>query len=157
MALFHGHYPTTIDSKNRLVIASDLRAQAVPVEDGENWVLVLGTNRRHLWMYPDLTFRKMSAMLPTLPFPDRTVDEVDMWFALARTVKPDAQGRVVLPESSKELVRLVASDVTLVGKRDHVEIWPTSEWKDYLQKQLATASSGEAFAAANQRYLIGGQ
>ena len=56
---------------------------------------------------------------------------------MARMVKPDSQGRVVLPEKSMQ--RAVVSDsVTLVGVFDHIEIWPTEEWESHVADSLET-------------------
>ena len=55
--------------------------------------------------------------------------------ALARVVKADSQGRVVLPEKSMQRA-VIADKVTLVGKGDHVELWPTEEWEKYVEQAL---------------------
>ena len=60
-----------------------------------------------------------------------------MFFGTASVVKPDTQGRIVLPE--KTLSRAVVSDrVTLVGNDDHLEIWPTDEWDRHVEQMLPT-------------------
>ena len=111
MALFVGEFDVLIDSKHRLAIPAALREQIVPEEDGKNMFLVLGPDR-HLWLYPDLYYRKLVARLRRSPLPSRQTRRIDLLFAMARMVKPDAQGRVVLPEKSMQ--RAVVSDsVTL--------------------------------------------
>ena len=56
-------------------------------------------------------------------------------FALARVIKPDAQGRVVLPEKSMQRA-LIDDQVTLVGKGDHIEIWPRRDWEHFVADAL---------------------
>ena len=90
MALLIGEFETVIDAKHRLAIASSFRDQVIPAEDGENWILVLGPDR-HLWLYPDLAYRRVLAKLQTSPLPDRSESKISLLFAMARYLKSDAQ------------------------------------------------------------------
>lgn len=136
MAVFVGEFDQTIDPKNRLAIQSPLREQIDPSSDGSDFYLVLGPDR-HLWLYPDGYYRSMLQRLQGNPFPSRRARKLDLLFALARVVKPDAQGRVVLPEKSRSRA-VIAEDVTLVGKGDHIEIWPRDEWEQHVAGRLPT-------------------
>jgi MraZ protein len=69
------------------------------------------------------------------PLPDRDSRRIDLLFAMARLVKCDAQGRIVLPEKSMERA-VVAADVTLIGQNDHIEIWPSEEWNKHVEESL---------------------
>ncbi len=135
MALFVGEFDQTIDAvKHRLAIPTALREQIVPDEDGNEFYLILGPDR-HLWLYPDKYYRKLLATLERSPIPSRKNQKGDLLFAFARVLKPDSQGRVVLPE--KALQRATVSDrITLVGKGDHIELWPTDEWERYVEEAL---------------------
>ncbi len=134
MAVFVGEFDAVIDAKHRLAIPAPLREQMSPAEDGKAFYLVLGPDR-HLCLYPDLHYRRMLQPLQRSPFPSRKSRRLDMLFAMARVVKPDAQGRVVVPEKSMQ--RAVVSDrVTLVGKGDHIELWPTDEWERFVREAL---------------------
>ena len=134
MALFVGEFDTAIDAKHRLAIPAPLRDQMVPAEDGRNFYLVLGPDR-HLCLYPDLYYRLKLQPIQRSPLPTRSSRKLDLLFAMARVLKCDSQGRVVLPEKSMQ--RAVISDrVTLVGKGDHIELWPTEEWERYVEQAL---------------------
>ena len=148
MALFVGEFEQTIDAtKHRIVISSALREQMDSEEDGSNFVLVLGTGG-HLWLYPDLYYRRLLETLKPSPLPDRQTRKIDLLFAMARVVKPDAQGRVVLPEKSLQRAKL-SGDVTLVGQRDHIEIWPRAEWERHVDETLPMYD--EALYEASER------
>jgi len=135
MALFIGEFEQTIDAKHRLSISSALRELMDPEQDGANFILVLGPDR-HLWLYPDLYYRRLLAKLKRSPLPSRQQRKIDLFFAMARFLKPDAQGRVVLPE--KSMARAVISDrVTLAGNNDHIEIWPAEEWDSHVDKDMS--------------------
>jgi MraZ protein len=134
VALFVGEFDQVVDAKHRLAIPAALRDQINPAEDGESFYLMLGPDR-HLWLYPDLAYRRMLEPLRKNPLPTRGRQRWDMLFALARVVQPDSQGRVVLPEKSMQRALLDAA-VTLVGTGDHIEIWPTSEWEKHVDENL---------------------
>jgi len=134
MAVFVGEYELRIDAKHRLAIPASLRDQLDPEVDGVSFYLVLGPDR-HLWLYPDQYYRRLLGPLQRNPFPSRDAQKLALLFALARVVKPDAQGRVVLPEKSMERAA-IADEATLVGKGDHIELWPTAEWERHLAEAM---------------------
>lgn len=147
MALFVGEFEQTIDAKHRLAINAALRETVDAKEDGVGFVLVLGPDR-HLWLYPDLAYRRMLASLKTSPLPSRESRKIDLLFAMARIVKMDAQGRIVLPEKSTQRA-VIGTNVTLVGQNDHIAIWPTDEWEKHVAQTLD--SYGEALYDASER------
>lgn len=134
MALFLGEFEQTIDAKHRLAINAPLRESIDPKTDGEDFVLLLGPDR-HLWLVPNLVHSQMTAQLKRTPLPNRASRKMDLWFAMARVLKMDAQGRVVLPEKSMQRA-LINDKVTLVGQNDHIEIWPTDEWEKHVSESL---------------------
>jgi MraZ protein len=136
MALFVGEFETTIDGKHRLAISSEFRQLMLPEQDGETFFLTLGPDR-HLRLYPDASYRRLMDKLKRSPLPSRTAGELTMYFATARQVKPDAQGRIVLPEKSMSRA-IIAEKVTIVGNDDHLEIWPTEEWDKYMNERMAS-------------------
>ena len=136
MAAFYGEFEQTIDAKHRLAIPAALRDQITPKEDGTEFVLLLGPDR-HLWLYPDLAYRRMLASIRRGPLPDRQSGRLGLLFAMARIVKPDKQGRVVLPEKSLQRAT-ITDNVTLAGMFDHIEIWPSDEWEKRVESELET-------------------
>ena len=48
-------------------------------------------------------------------------------FSTACEVTPDKQGRILLPAELREYAGL-AKDVTIIGNRNHAEIWATDVW-----------------------------
>ena len=135
MALLIGEMDQTIDAKHRLSISSVFRDLIDPQEDGENFVLVLGPDR-HLWLYPDRYYCRLLGTLKRSLLPSRQQRKIDLYFAMARYLKPDAQGRVVLPEKCTQR-GVIADKVTLVGVKDHIEIWPTDEWNHRVEEDLS--------------------
>lgn len=147
MALLIGEFEQTIDAKRRLAVSSSLRDQVVPAEDGRNFILMLGPDR-HLWLYPDLYYRRLVATMKRSPLPDRQTRRIDLLFAMARVLKCDAQGRIVLPEKSMQRA-VITDDVTLVGVFDHIEIWPREDWERHVEESLP--KYGEVLYEASDR------
>ena len=67
---------------------------------------------------------------------------------MARPLKPDAQGRVVLPDSPMQRA-VIADRVTLVGIFDHIEVWPTDQWERHVEESLP--KYGESLYAAAEK------
>lgn len=134
MAFFVGEFRTAIDAKHRLAINSALREQIDPEQDGQDLILILGPNRR-LWMYPGQYYRKLLATLRRSPMPTRNSDKLTVFFGTARILKPDAQGRIVLPEESIKRSG-VGEAVTLIGNDDHIEIWPSDQWDQHVDANM---------------------
>ena len=147
MALFVGEFDQGIDDKRRLAVPSALRDQIDPDVDGEGFFLVLGADR-HLWLYPDGYYRHLTAQLKRTPLPTRSGRKLGLFFAMARRLSPDKQGRVVLPEKSVHRAT-IDRQVTLVGHDDHIEIWPRREWDEFVQEQLP--NYGESLLEMGER------
>jgi len=130
MAVFVGEFEQNIDAKHRLAIPAALREQLDAEADGRNFYLVLGPDH-HLWLYPDQYYRRLIQPLQKNPFPSRSAQKLALLFAFARLVKPDAQGRVVLPERCMQRAS-ISNDLMLVGKGDHIELWPADEWERFV-------------------------
>ena len=147
MAFFFGDYEQALDAKRRLPVVAALRELIDPDEDGKDFILFLGPDR-HLWLYPDQYYRRLVATMKRSPLPSREHSKITLFFAMARLLKSDAQGRVVLPEKSMERARM-SDRVTLVGNDDHIEIWPTDEWNARVDYELPEL--GEALYEASQK------
>jgi division/cell wall cluster transcriptional repressor MraZ len=138
MGLFVGEFEQLVDAKHRMAIPLALRECAIPEVDGEDFYLIVGPGKR-LWLYPKLAFERLHATLNRGPLPDRQSGKTNLLYAMGRVVKPDKQGRIVIPESSMKRVGLEANQtVTLVGSFDHIEIWPSAAWERNVDENLPT-------------------
>ena len=68
--------------------------------------------------------------------PDETVANERMNFALAGMVELDSQGRLLLTEKLRKRAGL-KDNVTLIGVRDHIELWNTQDWEQYVTDNMA--------------------
>ena len=123
-----GEYELNVDEKNRLLIPSEVRGRIKPAEDGEGFFLVIGIDRRP-WLYPERYYEQLVTRQPGEITPANDLHAFDqMHFALASRLEPDKQGRVLLPD--KILKRAgIQKEVTLIGVRDHLELWNRADWE----------------------------
>ena len=121
-----GNYELTLDEKNRLLVPSEIRKAWNP-EDAESLVIVPGVNRK-LWLYTEKFYEKMAEHMESelAPEEDKVLND-HMNFGTAQRVELDKSGRVLIPEKLVKKGNL-QREVTVVGIRDHVEIWNRSEW-----------------------------
>ena len=145
MLMLTGEYEHTLDGKGRLFVSNKLRSQIDSEEHGSSFYLVLGTNGI-LCLYPEKYFQQIAlAGAPRMAAPDEAVAFERLAFALASKVELDRQGRLLLSEKIRKRARL-GSALTLVGVRDHIELWNTDNWEKYLsdnfpqyQQQMSVA------------------
>ena len=145
MLLLTGESQHVIDDKSRVLISNKLRSQIDVEEHGSSFYLVLGANGV-LCLYPEKYFEKIiAAMAPQTDAADEAVAFERMSFALANRIELDSQGRLLINERLKKRAGL-NNDITLVGVRDHIEVWNSEQWERYLdnhmsqyQKQMAQA------------------
>ena len=136
MLLLTGEYQHVVDSKSRVLISNKLRSQIDAEEHGNNFYVVLGANGI-LCLYPEKYFEQIAlAVAPETTAPDEAVAFERMSFALASRVELDAQGRLLLNERLRKRAGL-KDHVTLVGVRDHIELWNSKDWEQYLADHMA--------------------
>ena len=135
-AVFRSSYPLTIDEKNRLLIPAAIRKVMTAEVDGDGFYIKLGVPGQ-LWLYGkkynDLLASQQSvSMNPGL----ETQDFDRRNFALVDELDWDKQGRVVVPDDLLKRAGL-KKDVSLIGARDHLEIWNRADWERYLEELYA--------------------
>lgn len=145
MLLLTGEYQHVIDDKSRVLISNKLRSQIDVDEYGSSFYLVMGANGV-LCLYPEKCFEQIVlAMAPDNTAADETVSFERMSFAMASKVELDSQGRLLINDRLRKRANL-DNQITLVGVRDHVELWNSQQWEQYIddhmgqyQKQMAQA------------------
>jgi MraZ protein len=150
MLLLTGEYQHVIDSKSRVLISNKLRNQIDAAEHGSNFYLVLGSNSI-LCLYPERYFKQLIAAAGAEKYaPGEAVAFERMSFALASKVELDNQGRLLLNDSLKKRAGL-KEKVTLVGVRDHIELWNSEVWEEYSSEHMPQYH--QQMSQARQRLL----
>jgi len=132
--LLYGSHELTIDEKNRLLIPSEIRKQLSPDGESERLFLIVGVNRK-IWAYAEQAYEALCERQISQLSPDE--DELmfdQMNFASASRVEWDKQGRILIPDRTLKRTG-TDKEVTLIGARDHLEVWNRSDW-DAWETQL---------------------
>ena len=136
MLLLTGEYLHVVDNKSRVLISNKLRSQIDVDEHGSNFYLVFGANGI-LCLYPEKYFEQIAlAVTPGTTAPDEAVAFERISFALASKVELDGQGRLLLNERLRKRAGL-KDHITLIGVRDHIELWNSESWEQYLSDNMA--------------------
>ena len=127
--MFLGEYSHTIDSKGRLTIPSKYRdtlATGLVVTRG------IGSN---LAIYPLDEWEKLTERILSRPMSNQQVMNFRRRvFSAADNLKPDRQGRILIPAKLREFASL-GERVIIVGNFQFLEIWNPDEW-DAVQQQI---------------------
>ena len=138
-AILFGEHELTIDDKNRLLVPAEIRKSLNPSRDGEAFFLVIGINRKP-WFYPEKVYENLVAMQDQAITPDEDLLAFDqMNFAMASRVEWDKQGRLVLPDKTLRRTN-TGKDVTLIGARNHLELWNRADWEARFEALLEKGS-----------------
>ncbi|MBP8305407.1 MAG: hypothetical protein KBE04_14935 [Phycisphaerae bacterium] len=136
MLLLTGEYRHVVDDKGRVLISNRLRGQIDTEEHGSSFYLILGVNSI-LCLYPEKYFERIaSALAPSVTAPDEVVAFERLSHALTCKVELDAQGRLLLNDQLRQRAGL-KDHITLVGVRDHIELWNDESWERYLAENMA--------------------
>jgi MraZ protein len=123
-----GEFELTLDEKNRLLIPADVR-RAIPPELGDSFYLTMGVNRvPWLWIeraYEDLVMETPVDMIPG----EDALAFNQMVFGLASKLAWDKAGRVLVPDRMLKRAA-IGKEVTLVGVKDHLELWDRTAWEN---------------------------
>jgi MraZ protein len=135
MLLLTGEYQHVVDDKGRVLVSNKLRNQIDAEEHGVNFYLVLGANGV-LCLYPERYFEQLVlSVAPGATAPDEAVAFERISFAMSSKIELDNQGRLLLNERLRKRAGL-KEDITLVGVRDHIELWNTQDWEQYLSDHM---------------------
>lgn len=130
--MFLGEFQHSLDLKGRVILPAEFRPS---LAEG---AVVCAFPGGCLAVYTDEEFEKVSAeILEKLRTGEHDLDAARAFFADAREVTPDRQGRVAIPQSLRDYA-VLEKDVTVTGALTRIEIWDTGRWRD---RKLAGRSS----------------
>jgi MraZ protein len=135
-AILLGEHDLTFDEKSRVLVPSEIRKSLDPERDGESFVLTIGDNLKP-WLYPSKVYDRMVADMQQDLTPDEDQLAFDqMFFSMSSRIELDKQGRILVP--GKVLKRTgIGSEITMLGARNHLEIWNRSDWEIEQERLFA--------------------
>ncbi|MCI2046244.1 MAG: division/cell wall cluster transcriptional repressor MraZ [Faecalibacterium sp.] len=119
--MFFGRYDYTIDEKGRMNFPAKFREAMGPGE-----FVILQWVDHCLFALPMPEVDKLAERLGSEELMSSWETTGDL-FSNATTAEPDKQGRILLPADFRKYAGL-AQNVTIIGNRNHAEIWDTETW-----------------------------
>jgi MraZ protein len=127
-----GTYQRTLDDKQRLAIPKRLRDAMGEAELRE--LYVAPEVGQSLSVFSPRAFERRAARIEELSTARSGVTNyLRLYYSQAERVEIDGQGRIRLPERLVEFARL-REEVVLLGVHDHIEIWDSTLWSDFLKE-----------------------
>jgi MraZ protein len=123
--MFMGIFNHTIDPKNRIIVPAKYREEL-----GETFVVSAGLDGC-LYLTKKTDWEEFAKNLADLPMTRETRRLSRFFLMNSQECEPDKQGRIIIPNTLKELAAL-EKDVVLVGSGKRVEIWS----KDRLDNEV---------------------
>ena len=128
--LLTGTFVRAIDEKQRIAVPKPVR-DSLGFPDQKVLYLAPGTDGC-IQLFPEDVFSELAAQLGrTSPTGQDVRAFSRMFYAQAQRVEIDRQGRLRVPVELADFGRL-ASEVVLLGVRDHLELWNRTQWNSYL-------------------------
>jgi len=127
--LLTGNYPRTLDEKKRLTLPKRVRDQLGEI--GALLLFVSPGEDRCLWLFTPDAFERLAMKMDEAPATDKEANVVRrLLFGGTEEVDLDSAGRILIPEWLVQQAGL-KHELTLLGVRDHLEIWDAGRWHTY--------------------------
>jgi MraZ protein len=156
--IFVGEHDLIIDEKNRLLIPAQFRKKIVPEVDGSMLFITLKMTDYGFvpWFYAEGFFRRLiEKHSPAVLTPDdEQLDYTHRIISMADELEWDSQGRVVLPPKilvPAELGVERCREVTLIGAKDHFELWKRPNWQARRKSLIEQSAKIDKWAQKTQR------
>lgn len=125
--MFLGTSDHNLDGKGRVILPSEFRAEL-----GESFYITMGFNRCVQVMSED-EFDRLRSQIRELPA-DKALSLQYLLISPAKSVTPNSQGRVMIPQKLREDAGL-SGEVTVVGMDSRIEIWDKAEFDRFMERQ----------------------
>jgi MraZ protein len=126
--LLTGTHPRTLDDKKRIALPKRVREL---LNEPQTLFVTPGPDQS-LWLYTQTALEELSGKLDQTPATDAEARVFRrLYFAQTEAVDVDRNGRILIPERLVQFAAL-KHEVVLLGVRDHLELWDTERWQQYL-------------------------
>jgi MraZ protein len=128
--LLTGTYPRTLDDKNRVTLPKRVREQ---LREPETLFAGPGPDQC-LWLYTQASLESFAAKLDQSPATDAEARVFRrLYFGQTEAVDVDRAGRILISERLIQFAS-IEREVVLLGVRDHLELWDSGRWQQYLSQ-----------------------
>lgn len=131
--MFSGMSNHSIDAKGRIVLPAKFREEL-----GNTFFLARGFGNCCIQAMSAEQFNSICSKILELPA-DKAMALQYTFSATAVEVTPNAQGRVIIPQSLREFAR-IESDALVIGMNNRIEIWSKTKFDEFMASQKDTIS-----------------
>ncbi|HLF17318.1 MAG TPA: division/cell wall cluster transcriptional repressor MraZ [Candidatus Omnitrophota bacterium] len=134
--MFYGEYKHSLDRKGRLILPAKFR-DVCKEYAVERFFLTRGLDKC-IFMLSEDEWRSQEQKFKAMPFTKQESRRFNrMYFAGAVDVRPDKQGRFIIPDYLKEYAN-IKRDTIVVGVSNRIEIWDRQTWGDFYANTSGT-------------------
>lgn len=120
-----GEYQHSVDSKGRMIFPMKLREEL-----GEGFVIFRGLDGC-ISVYSHDDWVELETKVANMPVAKSR--KLQRFYSANYVCEPDAQGRILLPQSLREYAK-IKKNVVIAGIQKRAEIWDADEWKLYNEQ-----------------------
>lgn len=139
-----GKFEHTMDAKGRLFIPAKLREEL-----GTSFQIAIGASRdetgeacKYLALYPRAVWQALEEKINALPSSQAAL--ADVLLAYAAPCEPDAQSRILIPQTLRDYAGL-GRDIVITGSSNKAKIWDKETWERRSAPQLDPAKVADMF------------
>lgn len=124
--MFIGEYTHSIDNKGRVIMPSKFREGL-----GEKFYVTKGMEGC-VFVYDQEEWKRLEEKTRQLKLTSKKVRQFErIFYAPARDVEFDKQGRFVIPQNLREYAG-ITNEATIIGVSSRIEIWDKTRYEDYM-------------------------
>ena len=149
--MYFGEAQSVLDDKNRITVSRKFR-ETMDVLGHVIWYMTRGFDGS-VFIFPKEEWDKIRTQAARRSSMDgRAIDFRRMFFGSVEEVRPDKQGRMLVPQHLREYAQL-EKEVVLLGVDDHLELWSKDRWRAYQDTQESEykAIAGELFMPSGEQ------
>jgi MraZ protein len=142
--MLRGNKPATVDSKGRLKIPADFKADLDKELSQDFFVTSLDGQSARIYPFP--VWREIEDKLAALPAMNKAkkhfLDHTNYW---GQATHSDAQGRVLIPARLRESAAL-HGEVAVFGVQNYLEVWNQERYREHLERNPLTDDDFETLS-----------
>ncbi len=141
--MFRGNHPTRVDEKGRLKVPSDFKRRVDELYGPQFFITSKDGKRAEI--YPLKEWEKIEEALSKLGSTPAKKKFLDVTNYYGQVVEMDAQGRLLIPQSLREVAEL-KSDVAVLGQQTYLAVVNDEKHKAELAENPLTDADMETLA-----------
>jgi MraZ protein len=129
--MLRGRHPATVDEKGRMKVPA---AFLEKLHRGGNKFYVTSETGDHAWVFPLKAWEEIEKRVAKLSTHNRARQKfLDRTSYYGQEVELDAQGRLLLPQTLRELAKM-EGEVAVLGNLTYLKVWNDALFRERLAK-----------------------